>query len=303
MRVHNLKKRLKAINFKKRLRFLKIYGIIKLLSCTMLFLAIVITSGCRIMIKMNKVAERRGWMISIAIVDDEQEHIDNIRSYLDRFFGEKNDRDGFVVSTFRDGKDLLDGYEPKYDIVFLDIEMNDIDGMQTAKTIREKDEKTVLIFVTRLASYALKGYEVEALDFMVKPVDYVNFSVKLKKALKHVELNRNKLICVELSGGNMRWLDTSQISYIEIQNHALIIHMTDEEIKIWGSLKTIAEQLEGSSFEYCNRCYLVNLRYVAGINKNMCLLKNGEELLISRYKHSAFVAALAKFHGSGWGGV
>lgn len=236
-------------------------------------------------------------MISIAIVDDEKEHIDNIKAFLKQYFKSVGNKDGYTVSAFRDGRELIDDYKPKYDLVFLDIEMNDVDGMSAAKVIRQKDSKTAIIFVTRLASFAIKGYEVDALDFIVKPIDYANFSVKLKKALKRIELNRNKLVQVELPSG-IRVLDSTQIRYVEIQNHALIVHMVDEDIKVWSSLKAIAEQLEDSFFEYCNRCYLVNLRYVTGINKNVCLLGN-DELLISRYKHSAFVAALAKFYGGG----
>lgn len=234
-------------------------------------------------------------MYTIAVVDDEKEQTDKILGYLNRYFDE-NGADGkqFTPFVYRDGKELLEGYEPKYDVIFLDVEMADVDGLNAARLIRERDEKTAIIFITRMANYAIRGYEVNALDFMVKPVDYYQFSIKLKKALRFVELNREKLIKIE-NNGDVRWLNASEICYLEIQNHSLIFHLQDEEIKTWGSLKNVAEQLENEGFAYCNRCYLVNLRFVTGIAKNDCILGN-DVLAISKYKKKEFAAELARFY-------
>ena len=240
-------------------------------------------------------------MFTAAIVDDEKAQIDTLRNYLKRYFAEECSGEQLAVAEFRDGKELLDGYEPKYDVIFLDIEMNDVNGMATARAIRQKDARTVIIFVTRLANYAVKGYEVEAFDFIVKPVDYGRFCIKLKRALKHVEQNRERQIRIELPGGGLRWLTASQIRYAEIQNHSLTFHLEDETVRSWSSLKSVAAELENSGFAYCHRCYLVNLRYVTGIDKNTCML-GGEGLMISRYKKAEFVSALARFYGRGGGG-
>lgn len=234
-------------------------------------------------------------MYTIAVVDDEKEQTDKILGYLNRYFDE-NGADGkqFTPFVYRDGKELLEGYEPKYDVIFLDVEMADVDGLNAARLIRERDEKTAIIFITRMANYAIRGYEVNALDFMVKPVDYYQFSIKLKKALRFVELNREKLIKIE-NNGDVRWLNASEIRYLEIQNHSLIFHLTDGEVKTWGSLKNVAEQLENEGFAYCNRCYLINLRFVTGIVKNDCILGN-DSLAISKYKKKEFTAELARFY-------
>ena len=236
-------------------------------------------------------------MITIAVVDDEKEQVDRIDGYLKRYFTE-NDGERYVSVKFRDGRELLSGYEPRFDIIFLDIEMNDTNGMEVAEALRKIDSKTVIIFITRLAGYAIRGYSVDALDFMVKPVEYEQFAVKLKRALKRVLANRDKQIKATVSGGEIRWINSAQIKYIEIQNHCLIIHLENEDIKTWSSLKNIAEQLDGCGFAYCNRCYLVNMRYVTGIVKNMCVIGD-EKLLISRYKHNEFVSTLAGFFGRG----
>lgn len=234
-------------------------------------------------------------MYTIAIVDDEEQYVNSILSFLARFFGENQTLENqYTTVCYRDGKELLSEYKPKFDIIFLDIEMSEVNGFSAAKTIREKDEKTAIIFVTRMANYAIKGYEVNALDFMVKPVDYFQFSIKLKKALKYVELHRERQIKVEVNG-NVRWLTASDIKYVEIQNHSLILHLSDEQLRAWCSLKSISEQLGDEGFSYCNRCYLVNLRYVTGIDKNECLLGQ-ERLAVSRYKRKEFLAALAKFY-------
>ncbi len=235
-------------------------------------------------------------MYTIAVVDDEQTQIDKIKTYLARYFNENgNGRKQHVATSFLDGSELLKDYKPKFDIIFLDVEMAGVDGMKAARVIRERDEKSVIIFITRVADYAVSGYEVNALDFMVKPVDYFQFSLKLKKALKYVDSHREKLIKIE-NNGNVRWLCASQIRYIEIQNHSLIFHMQDEEFKTWGALKNIAEQLDGDDFAYCHRCYLINLRYVTGVLKNDCLL-GGEAIAISKYKRKEFMSELARFYG------
>lgn len=238
---------------------------------------------------------KRRKMYTIAVVDDEQQHINKILSFLNRYFDE-NGSEGkqFTPLVYHDGKELLENYEPKFDIIFLDVEMDGVDGMNAARIIREHDEKTAIIFITRVANYAVSGYEVNALDFMVKPIDYFQFSIKLKKALRYVELNREKLIKIE-NNGDVRWLNASQIRYLEIQNHSLIFHLEGEELKTWGSLKNIAEQLENQGFAYCNRCYLVNLRYVTGIVKNDCLV-GGDVLAVSKYKRRDFMAELARFY-------
>ena len=237
--------------------------------------------------------------MNIAIVDDEREQSDILKGYIDRYFGEHPLSESYNVAVFTDGDEIIKDYEPKYDIIFLDIEMPRVNGMKAARVIRQTDDGTALIFVTRLARYALKGYDVSALDFMVKPVDYYGFALKMKKAVKYSLANRQKYIVIK-NGADAVSVSEREIYYVEIFEHNIIYHTERGDFKIFGSLKTAAEELS-DDFVPCNRCYLVNMRYIEGVTDNMVTV-HGEELIISRYKRKALMDAVVAFWGKRGGG-
>lgn len=114
-------------------------------------------------------------MLSLAVVDDEQSSIDLLCSYLSRFC--RANQMEHTVKTFQSGGAFLWSYSPVYDVIFLDIELGSANGMDIARQIRKTDENTIIIFVTQLAQYAVEGYQVDALDFMVKPLEYYSFEL------------------------------------------------------------------------------------------------------------------------------
>lgn len=126
-------------------------------------------------------------MIKIAIVEDDEKDAEILRSYIDRFGAEHAEQ--FVIERFNDGMQFISAYSATFDIVFMDIEVPVFDGISTARKLRELDNDVCLIFVSNLAIYALVGYEVDAMDYMVKPVKYFNFALKMEKA---VRLRQNK---------------------------------------------------------------------------------------------------------------
>lgn len=233
-------------------------------------------------------------MVSIAIVDDDKEDILTLERHIARYFAEKGGEYG--IASFYDGSELMRDYAPKYDIVFLDIDMEKLNGMEAAKRIRDTDEHTAIVFVTRMAKYAIKGYEVSALDFIVKPVEYGSFALKFKRALEYVAKNSKQLMEIKQTSGTV-YIDMSEIKYVEILKHYLIYHTERGDFKVLGALKSVAEQLPADSFCLCNRCFLVNLRYVRGIGKSTAKVGD-DELVVSRYKRKEFVEALTRFWGS-----
>ena len=233
-------------------------------------------------------------MYSIAIVDDDGNDISLLKSAIERYF--KENGGDYRIAEFHDGSELMAGYAPRYDIVFLDIDMKQLDGMAAAKRIRRTDDGTAIIFVTRMAKYAIKGYEVSALDFIVKPVDYFSFALKMKRALAYVETNRKKPVMLKM-GADAEYVYETEIKYVETLSHYLIYHTVRGDFKLLGSLKSATEQLSPETFILCNRCYLVNMRYVTEVKDNIVFIGD-EQLIISRYRRKEFMEALAKFWGS-----
>lgn len=232
-------------------------------------------------------------VINIAIVEDEENYRNTLVQYIRRFEEEEGVR--CTVRTFRNGMEFLVDFKPVFDVVFMDIEMPVVSGLETARHMREVDKEVSLIFVTRMGQYAINGYEVGALDFMLKPVGYYNFSVKLKKAMS-ASARSGRCISVG-SGENVRKVCLNDVFYIEVLNHELVYHTTGGNISARGSLSEREKALAGDSFSRCNNCYLVNMNRIAEIRGMTLLLDNGEELAISRSKRAAFQEKFISFLG------
>lgn len=234
-------------------------------------------------------------MYHIAIVEDELEFSMQLQEYLKQY-QEKNDVE-FKISVFSDGAEILEDYRPEYDAIFMDIEMPGINGMDAAEKIREMDEDVVIMFITNMAQYALFGYSVGALDFVMKPVNYYTFAMKVRRVLKRVQKKEleQKAIVLNLADG-IKKLDTKQIYFVEIQNRLLHYHTTEGEYVLKGTMQNAEKMLESDTFVKCNHWYLVNLKHVKEVKKNIVVV--GEhELEISRRNKTTFMKALTEYLG------
>ena len=232
-------------------------------------------------------------MAKIAVVEDN----DAVRAELCGFIAQYAQESGsqLDVTPFSDGAQVVEPYRPGFDIIFLDIEMPTLGGMPTAERIRLLDPDVVLIFVTNMAQYAVRGYEVDALDFVLKPVNYYQFSTKLARALQRIQRRRGGQITLQTPGGAQQ-LDTDDILYLETRDRLLHYHTADKVWSVRGSLLKSEKELVPYHFARCNQCYLVNLRHVKGVQDD--LVQVGEERLeISRRQRAAFLAAVASYVG------
>ncbi len=232
-------------------------------------------------------------MYRIAIVEDDREYVNELQMYLKKY-GQENGLE-FELSVFYDGAEILENYVPKYDLILLDIEMPRMNGMDAAEKIRELDENVVLMFITNLAQYAIKGYSVGALDFVMKPITYYTFSMKMKRALKRAEKKELPSIFLTLPDG-MKKIGVQKIYYVEVQNRMLHYHTTEGDFVVRGTLQSAENSLPETVFTKCNHWYLVNLMHVTEVRKNIAVV--GEfELEISRRNRAGFLKALAEYMG------
>lgn len=234
--------------------------------------------------------------ISAAIVEDDHFAVDELKKYLIRF-GEQIGI-SFSISHFADGTSFLQNYQPRYDVIFMDIKMPGIDGMSAAEQLRKTDSETILIFVTSMVQYAVQGYDVNAFDFIVKPLNYTAFEMKMKRVFRALKLKQGTELVLNLGGGTTRKISSSSIFYIEVMNHDLTYHTDQGVFTVRGKLSSVTQQLPAASFFRSKSSYLINLRYVIQVTaEEVCVA--GDWLRVSRTKRKELVTAVAAYLGQG----
>lgn len=234
-------------------------------------------------------------MLRIAVVEDDLEMNGLIQTYLRQY--EQENKVQIEVVSFLDGGEIAEHYHPIYDIILMDIAMPGMDGMEAARQIRAHDPDVVLVFITNIAQYAIEGYSVGALDFILKPLDYYAFSLRLARAIDRAERQAGGKILLTLPGHSVR-LDVRDIHYVDIQNRMLCYHTEQGSFTLRGTMQAAEEQLVPYHFARCNYWYLVNLRHVTEVRGNTVVVA-GTELAVSRRNKSSFLAALTDYMGGG----
>ncbi|MBR2889953.1 MAG: response regulator transcription factor [Oscillospiraceae bacterium] len=229
----------------------------------------------------------------VAIIEDELISTEILQKYFLRFGQENNC--SFLIDTFDNSVDFLASYRPDYDLVILDIEMPKMDGMTCAQALRDVDPYVPIVFVTNMSNYAVKGYAVSALDYILKPISYFEFETMLNRLFRIRAASTDQVIMVK-SGGITRPLRTSHIIYVEVYRHKLTFHTINETVEAWGSLTDIAAQLPADCFSNCTNSYLVNLKYVKTLGKDDVVVGN-DRLPVSHLRRKAFVQELTRYLG------
>lgn len=235
-------------------------------------------------------------MIRVAIAEDDPACAEQLQGYLERRGRENGE--AVELSLFPDGLELVDNYRPVYDLILLDIEMPRLDGMAAAEEIRRLDGEVLILFVTNMAKYAIKGYEVDALGFMLKPVNYFSLALKLKKAQSCLRSRGQWNLMVPTEDG-IKKVPASEVRYVEVLDHRLHLHTEGRVYLMPGTLRDLEAELAGQHFVRCNKGYLVNLRHIELIKSGSVVMSGGDELLISRRKREEFLLAVTEYYGKG----
>lgn len=233
-------------------------------------------------------------MLRCAIVEDSPRELEHLKECLARYSAERDIP--LETTAFGDAASFLEHYRADYDIVFMDIELPGINGMEAAHRLREIDRQVILIFVTNMAQFAVKGYEVDALDYIIKPAQYGPLSIKLDRATARWRAAAESVM-VALPTGTQRLL-LREICYIEVQGHKLTYHTEQGAVPGSGTLQDTENRLRGKGFLRCNKCYLVNQKHIQTVTGSDVVLSNGEKLQISRLRKKEFLEELARSMGN-----
>lgn len=232
-------------------------------------------------------------MLRIAIVEDEEKYAKTLQDYITRY--EKEVGQKIFTTVYSDGDEILEEYHAQFDLILMDVQMRFTDGMTAARRIRQQDSRVVIIFITSMPQFAIQGYEVEALDYVLKPINYFAFSQRLNRAVERILKRSRQYVTIPVKGGSKR-LEVSEIYYIESQKHDLIYHTGEGDYLSSGTMKEAEEHFSKLHFFRGNKGYLINLEHVEGI-RDGCAVVNGEFLILSRARKGAFLDALANYMG------
>lgn len=230
-------------------------------------------------------------MLSIAVCDDEiiecAGMAEKIRGNLEEM------KVPCFLRQFNSGEELLQS-EEDFDIVFLDIMMDGLDGMKTAKRIRKKASCRLLVFISASREYVFDAYDVEAFWYLVKPVETAKLKQVLKKAVLKTEAASPDFILVN-KGRQKQKIFLRDILYFEIMGRLIDIHKTGGISDYYGKISILEEELREKGFFRCHKSYLVHLKYVKGYNRQEAVLDNGEKIPVSKRRYEEFCKALLSY--------
>lgn len=217
----------------------------------------------------------------MAIVEDETELHDYYGKMIEAWGKARNVR---IAATFiENSEEYLFKYDRQniFDIIFLDVCMKDMNGMELAHEIRKFDRNVQIVFLTGKSEYVFEGYEIGAVRYLVKPVAEGDLEKALDVCLEKLESIREDYIAIKYHGENLR-LSRSEIIFVKVDGHYLKMQTVDGAYEWKASLKEILSKLDSDRFVMANRSAVVNLEFVTKITREECVLENGEAIPVSR---------------------
>ena len=228
----------------------------------------------------------------IAIVEDQKSEQERLGTYIQTYC--KEHQIEVDIRYYNDGFHIVSDYQPQFDVIYLDVEMEILDGMSTARKIRETDKDVLIVFVTNHSQVAIQGYSVEAIDFLLKPLSNFVFEEHFKKILRRLP-QEEELIYIKNRGNTIK-IAQKELLYIENEGHTLYLHTPQQTFTTSGSMKNMEQALNPTAFFRSNSCYIVNLAFVEKVEGNTAFVA-GTPLQISRPRKKAFMEALTNFIG------
>lgn len=228
-------------------------------------------------------------MIEIAVCDDEEIIREQIRQLVKRNVPDCH------IELYAAGEELL-AEERTFDLVFLDIQMEGLNGMETARALRAKCRETLFIFITGFTEYVFEAFDVSAFHYLIKPLEEEKLKEVLDRALAEIKrrkVQEKKQLLIHTRSRSVN-LEQGDILYLESRGKKVEIHTLQETIEVYASISKLGEEL-GSGFYRCHRGYLVNMAYIAEYRTDLIRLSNGEEVYLAKEKYQPFVKAYMRY--------
>lgn len=218
-------------------------------------------------------------MVNIAVCEDEQEHLEKISLFIEKY-GVTNCCD-FRVTFFCSAEDFWEHYQVgAYNIIFLDIYLEDGNGIEIGKKIRNNGEDCQMIFITSSRDFAIEGFELNAQHYIIKPVAEEKIVEALDRCMNMLDEETKS---IRISNGKLEVaIRLKDIIYVEVFNKVSIIHTRSEEIKTYMSLSQLENLLGGTPFLRCHRCSIINMNFVEDYTNTDFIMKNGDKVGIPR---------------------
>ncbi|MCI8827519.1 MAG: response regulator transcription factor [Ruminiclostridium sp.] len=226
-------------------------------------------------------------MIQFAICDDDASLCTDLSARLSNYMGDTHPHH---ITCFASGEALLASAQP-FDLIFLDIQMAQPDGMETARLLRQRDSHSLLIFVSILKEYVFDAFAVEAFDYLVKPLEQDRFLRTMDRAMQVLAQRSHQHLTIQ-KGHTLQLIPLSQILYCEVLGRKVHIHQEDGQVfHYYEKLEALQQQLAGHFFR-CHRSYLVNLDHVRGCSGGQVRLSDGSAIPVSRLREQELIQAL-----------
>lgn len=230
----------------------------------------------------------------IAVCEDEKLAMDALVSKIQAYMDTKQRK--CAILKFPDGESLLSDMQKSrssFDAVYLDINMNRINGIDTAKAIRKTDSKTFIVFVTALKEYVFDAFDVEAANYLLKPIDNSKLFSTLDKLSRHSDAEAGQSLVIN-RGVDMEKVPFENIAYCEVLNHRIFVYEKDCMHECSGKIDALEKELNVNFFR-CHRSYIVNLRFVERYKDGFAYLSSKEKIPVATRRRQAFMQALLRF--------
>lgn len=222
-------------------------------------------------------------MISVAICEDESYFLDSISELLNQYLRDKKTEAS--VMKFSSGEEFMISGQDS-DIILMDIRLPGQDGMNIMEQLRNNKKNGQVIFISAYQDYVFQAFDVNAINYLLKPIVPIKFFAAIDKAMERIRQNCDNVLLIS-NGSSFSKIQTKNIYYCEVFNHQVFIHTTTETYRYSGILDSLEEELDDDFFR-CHRSYIINMRYVVSKAPDAAYMAGGDKVLISRRKQKEF---------------